>query len=154
MLQPWRATTSHYTLMARNAHNPKRRIAPLGSYDIDRLFSVARYVGSAHHKTRPADYGFNPPTAPRPHKSVGDDLRIVKRREASELLRSGIAWGMVSRYSVNGLPKYIWAVDDTGEVYEAKLDGNQEYHGYRLRADDGAMRRLVMKEWRLRCETG
>lgn len=138
--------------MARNSSNPKRRIAPLGSYDIDRLLRDARYVGSALHKTRPADYGFTPPTAPRPHKSVCDDIRIVKHREASELLRSGIALGMVSRYRVMGLPKYIWAVDVAGEVYEAKLDANHCYHGYRLRADERAMRRLVMREWKRRCQ--
>ena len=94
----------------------------MGPCGLDRLLRRARYVGSAHHKTRPADYCFDPPTAPRPHKSVCDEIRIIKRREASELLRSGIARGMVSRYWIEGLPKYIWAVDDAGEVYEAKLD--------------------------------
>ena len=36
---------------------------------------------------------------------------------------------------------YIWAVDDMGEVYEAKLDGTQGYHGYRLSADERTMRK-------------
>lgn len=150
MVRPWRATDSQGILMARNSNNPKRKIAPLGSCDIERVLRKARYAGSAHHKTRPADYRFDPPTAPRPHKSVCDDIRIIKCREARQLLRSGVARGMVSRYRVEGLPKYIWAVDEAGEVYEAKLDANRGYHGYRLRDNDRAMRKLVMKEWRRR----
>ena len=150
MVRPRRAIDSRGTLVARHSNNPKRRIAPPGSCDLERLRRKARYVGSAHHKTRPADYCFDPPTAPRPHKSVCDDIRIIKCREARRLLRSGIARGMVSRYRVDGLPKYIWAVDEAGEVYEAKLDANRAYHGYRLRNNDQAMRRLVTKEWRRR----
>ena len=59
---------------------------------------------------------------------------------------------MVSSFRINELPKYIWAVDEDGEVYEAKLD-SQGYHGYRLGEDDRAMRRLVLKEWKSRCDT-
>ena len=58
---------------------------------------------------------------------------------------------MVSSFSVKGLPKYIWAVDDMGEVYEAKLDGTQGYHGYRLSADERTMQKIVVKEWKSRC---
>jgi hypothetical protein len=42
-------------------------------------------------------------------------------------------------------PKYIWAVDEAGEVYEAKI-GNGGYHGYRLEAAD-SMRTVVKREW-------
>jgi len=55
---------------------------------------------------------------------------------------------MVSRYcEENGLPKYIWAVDEQGEAYEAKT-GNDGYHGYRLdEASEKIMRELVLIEW-------
>ena len=138
-------------MMARTANNPQRRIAPPGTTDIAVLSRKVRYIGSAHHKKNPADYGFNPPTAPRGNKSLCDGKRIVKWREAFKLLRGGIARGMMSTYCVKGFPKYIWAVDEGGDVYEAKLDGTQGYHGYRLGIDERAMRKLVIKEWRSRC---
>lgn len=109
-----------------------------------------RYIGTGHHKKYPADYCFSPPVAPRPSKSVYDDMRIVKRREAARLFRSGIARGMLSSFAIDRFPKYVWAVDEHGEVYEAKLD-SQGYHGYRLGKGERAMRRLVLKEWKARC---
>ena len=47
------------------------------------------------------------------------------------------------------MPKYVWALDLAGEVYEAKLGRNSRYHGYRLKLDDG-MREWVVDEWGLR----
>ena len=48
---------------------------------------------------------------------------------------------MVSQFSENGVPKYVWSVDLNGDVYEAKTHPNRnfEYHGYRLGEDDRAM---------------
>jgi len=62
----------------------------------------------------------------------------------------------VSPFAPGGVPKYVWAVDAEGEVYEAKTAPNSEtaYHGYRLGDDDADMRQLVRKEWRRRCQTG
>ena len=55
---------------------------------------------------------------------------------------------MVSTYRQGGLPKYVWAVDGDGHVYEAKRDGNSlSYHGYELGEDEEAMKQLVAKEW-------
>lgn len=83
----------------------------------------ARYIGSAHHKSKPADYCFNPPANPRPGKSLCDGLRVIRKIEATRLFRSGIRSEMVSSYvdGNNGLPKYVWAVDKDGEAYEAKM---------------------------------
>ena len=137
--------------MKRKGNNPKRRIANLGFFterELGGLASAAQYKGSAHHKTRPADYGFEPPVAPRPSKSICDGKRVIRRNEAQGLLRAGIRLGMVSTRLEGDWPKYVWAVDDSGEVYEAKLGHDQlRYHGYRLAEDDGAMREWVMEEW-------
>ena len=135
----------------RDSPNPKRRIAPQGSYDRAILRNLY-YIGSNLHKKHPADYDFTPPVAPRASKSVCDDKRIVKRAEATRLFRSGIARRMMSSYSIDEFPKYIWAVDRYGEVYEAKL-GSEGYHGYRLGKDERAMCRRVLKEWKARCNT-
>lgn len=133
------------------SNNPKRRIAKLGYFserELDGLASVAHYEGSAHHKTRPADYGFTPPVAPRYSKCLCDGSRVVSRDEAQQLLLAGIRHGMVSRHFKGDLPKYVWAVDDAGEVYEAKLGGHngRQYHGYQLPRVD-VMYKQVKAEW-------
>lgn len=133
-------------------NNPKRRIARPGAIDRQRLEALAGalvYVGSALHKTKPGDYGFQPSTAPRPGKNVCDDLRVILRAEAERLFSVGILRGMTS-VPAEGEPgpKFVWAVDESGEAYEAKV-GNGGYHGYRLRHDD-AMRDVVIEAWNRR----
>ena len=128
--------------MKTRGNNPKRRIVPTGYFSQAELagFAVrARYEGSALHKLKPADYGFHPPANPRASKSACDDIRIIKRREASDLLKAAFARGMVSACEPQALPKYAWAVDADREAYEAKL-GREGYHGYRLGEDDREMR--------------
>ena len=142
----------------RQGNNPKRRIVPrdaLDPEDLGRLAREARYVGSAHHKSKLADYRFTPPVNPRPNKSLCDGKRIVKKREAKELFRRGLSRGMVSRYPKNGFPKYVWAVDQDGEVYEAKAGGDgRSYHGYALNADgERDLCRWVITEWNARAGT-
>src|SRR5713101_1111011 len=139
-------------MKARQGSNPKRRIAPSGRLDAEGRKSLAAkltYVGSAHHKTKPGDYGFDPPVSPRPWKSICDGLRVVLLAEARDLFHRGILSGMFSEFPGGGVPKYVWAVDAEGEVYEAKI-GSNDYHGYRLEEAD-AMRRVVLKEWAKRC---
>ena len=137
--------------MKRKANNPKRRIAKLGFFterELDGWASTARYEGSPHHKIRPADYGFEPQVAPRPSKSICDGKRAIRKDEAQELLRVGIRLGVASPHRTGDWPKYVWAVDGDGEVYEAKLGHDRlRYHGYRLAEDDSAMREWVITEW-------
>ncbi len=139
-------------MAARQGNNPKRRIAPADRLDAgERAVLAARvaYTGSAIHKRQPGDYGFHPPTNPRPWKSLCDDRRLVLRQEAAELLRRGVMAGMFSSFADDDLPKYVWAVDGDEAVYEAKLD-RSGYHGYRL-DDDDDFGHLVLKEWGRRC---
>lgn len=137
--------------MKYQGNNPKRRIAKQGHYtarELDEFASTAQYGGSAHHKLHPGGYGFVPPAAPRPSKSVCDGKRPVAPHEATGLLREAMRRGMVSSHVDGTWPKYAWAVDEAGEVYEAKLghDGRR-YHGYRLAEDDAAMREWALAEW-------
>ncbi len=140
----------------RQGNRPDRRIADedlLSREARDALAARIRYVGIAHHKLRPGDYDFEPPFNPRPSKAVCDDLGPILIDKAKALFREGIRLGMVSPYSDDGVPKYVWAVDGNDEVYEAKTrpEGDVEYHGYRLSDDDRDMRRHVLKEWKRRC---
>ena len=55
----------------------------------------------------------------------------------------------IARHGYYTEQEYAWALDNQGEVYEAKLgDDMRSYHGYRLREDERAMREWVVKEWK------
>lgn len=74
--------------------------------------------------------------------------------EATDLMRQGVLLGMVSRFNDGDVPKYIWAVDAGGDVYEAKTrpESGLDYHGYRLGDDEREMRKYILKEWKRRCQ--
>lgn len=142
----------------RQSNRPDRRLIPVDQLDCNVLknfLQTLRYVGSANHKRGPGDYKFQPPSNPRPTKSLCDDLRPVLKKEAILLFRRGIANGMVSGFTADTFPKYVWVVDDSGEVFEAKAKPGQEpaYHGYRLGDDDQDMRNLIKSEWMTRCQS-
>ncbi len=143
----------------RQGNRPDRRVVSIGSLstqEIEGLIVRMRYVGSAVHKLSPGDYGFIPSCSPRPSKSSCDEIRTILKGEATELFRQGIAAGMVSKIDDGGVPKYVWAVDEHGEVYEAKTkperaERGADYHGYRVGDDERDMRRYILDEWGRRC---
>jgi hypothetical protein len=140
----------------REGNRPDRRLADEAAVNAatrQRLLETLQYVGSANHKLHPGNYGFQPPQNPRPSKSPCDALRSILLEEATALFRRGIELGMVSTIINDGVPKYVWAVDDAGEVYEAKTrpEHEVEYHGYRVGPDETDMRTYILKEWRRRC---
>jgi hypothetical protein len=139
----------------RQSNRPDRRFAAAGSLpagELQRLAQLLRYEGDPRHKVSPGDYGFVPPVNPRPTKSACDDLGPVLLGQALALFRSGVAAGMVSPFAPGSTPKYVWAVDAAGEVYEAKTKPpGIVYHGYRLGDDERDMRRYILVEWRRRC---
>ena len=67
-------------------------------------------------------------------------------------MRRGISRGAVSELAYDGFPKFIWCVDEDGEVYEAKTDPSTlgVYHGYRLEEEDD-LRDYVRDIWKQRC---
>ena len=141
----------------REGNRTDRRVLPMdGSSVADRINLIARvsYVGSAHHKRRPGDYGFQPPVNPRPNKDVCDakGKKQVLLAEARTLFEVGIQKGMFSQPTENGLPKYVWSIDELGDVFESKSrpEREAEYHGYRLGDDEAHMRRYVLAEWKIR----
>jgi hypothetical protein len=146
------------TSKKREGNRPDRRILPDKATNHDerrRLLEAMRYGGSANHKLRPGDYALEPPANPRATKSVCDDLRPLLAGEARTLFTHGVLLGMLSAFAPGSVPKYVWAVDERDEVYEAKTRPETEsvYHGYRLGDDEKAMRARVLAEWRERCKT-
>jgi len=140
----------------REGNRPDRRYAPEGSFsraELEQLSNRLHYGGSANHKLHPGDYGFVPSINPRPAKSLCDDHRVLTLAQAKRLFEAGMIAGMVSAFDQPGTPKYIWAVDSDGEVYEAKAKPpDTVYHGYRLGDDEEAMRRYILAEWGRRCQ--
>ena len=138
----------------RQGNNPKRRIAAEGTLNEQKLKDLlrsVRYKGSSLHKKNHADYDLEPPANARSNKSLCDGIRAVRIKEATKLFKNGLKRGMVSTFRHGACPKYVWAVDEDGEAYEAKLDGDgQNYHGYRLGDDDKTMRQYVIDEWKKR----
>jgi hypothetical protein len=139
----------------REGNRPDRRYAPAGSFSRSELEELSRrlcYGGSSNHKLHPGDYGFVPSINPRPAKSLCDDHRVLTLANAVHLFRAGIVVGMVSPFDQGGTPKYVWAVESDGEVYESKTKPpDTVYHGYRLGEDEIAMRRYILDEWGRRC---
>ncbi len=144
-----------YIVVKRRARTPGRRIVAQSGISPDwfrRFEAQAIYVGSAYHKRRPEDYGFDPPASPRPNKSLCDGNTRLRHSEAWALFRQGLRRGMISRVDEYGLPKYVWAVDRDGRVFEAiRSRGSTKYHGYELGDDDRPMKKIVKKAWRSRC---
>lgn len=143
-------------IRGRQGNRPDRRWVQAGTYtkqELEDLVARVSYTGSSLHKLTPGNYGFVPPTNPRPTKSPCDDRRSVLKEEASALMVAGVRAGMVSAFAGEGVPKYIWAVDDDGEVYEAKTSPGQEtaYHGYRLGDDEKHLKKMILQEWKQRC---
>lgn len=68
------------------------------------------------------------------------------------MLRAGILEGMISDFFFGEYPKFVWYVDNAGEVFEAKTDPafRGTYHGYRLEEDDD-MRAHIKSVWKQRC---
>lgn len=142
--------------MPREGNDPRRRIAEAAAFTLEerrQLAGRAKYIGSGYHKRFPAVYQFDPTTGPRPSKSLCDGKRVVPKEEAAQLLRNGVLRGMFSEPFIQGYPKYIWSVDEKGEVYEAKTHPNDhgQYHGYRLE-DHDPMRRRILNAWQERAK--
>ena len=141
----------------RHSNDPRRHLLPgdaLSDDDRELLVSQTRYRGSGLHKRNPDEYPFDEPCTLRQNKTLCDQLRPIDFREARELFAEGIRRGMVSRTMMDGLPVFVWAVDDHGEAYEAKPgDDSRVYHGYPLGPRDGVFPDLVRREWKKRART-
>lgn len=130
------------------------RLAPPPSDDrkavLAELARNAHYSGNSVHKKNPGDFGLDPPSAPRPNKSLCDAARIFKRAEAVRLLREGIRRGTVSvQEEEGGWARVVWAVTEDGIILEARSDRSPpgSYHGYPLLSGN-PMEKEVTRRWK------
>lgn len=137
-------------LKTRRGFNPKRKIAEtVCSTRIERLVACVTYGGNPEHKRNPGDFGLTPPATPRAHKTLCDQVGIVKKQVALDLLKRGIRAGLVSQQEHNGFPQNIWSVDDDGNPLEAQLENVEKgtYHGYPIPQSD-PFREKVLEIWK------
>ena len=114
----------------------------------DKLIAEVRYGGNPEHKRNPRDFGLNPPSRPRPDKTLCEDVAVNTKAQALELLREGVKKGLVSRQMRGAYPQNIWSVTDEGEPLEAQLDNEEQgsYHGYPMPQSD-PFRDQVLQLW-------
>jgi hypothetical protein len=134
----------------RKGFNPKRCLAPPGSWPADKRIEMAekvQYTGNPQHKSKPNDYNLRPPVSPRPGKTLCDALGEFPKQRAEELLRHGLTRGMVSVQERGGWPQNVWAVFE-GNAFESQLENHEQgtYHGYPMPVEDD-FRKLVLAEW-------
>ncbi len=139
-----------------SGYNPKRRVAPADRWSPDEREARARdvgYGGNPEHKLHPNDYGLQPPTSPRPGKSLCDAERQFPKADAERILAEGVRRGLVSVRMRGDWPQNVWSVDD-GVPFEAQLEnaGRGIYHGYPMPEED-IFREIVIREWNARGRT-
>ncbi len=112
----------------------------------EHLAKEARYNGNPEHKRNPGDFGLDPPSSPRPGKTLCDVVNIHSQAAALALLRTGLTKGVFSVQERSGWPQAVWAVTDDGEPLEAQLERDGIYHGYPMPQDD-PFREAVLARW-------
>lgn len=138
-------------ILRRRTFNPKRRFYPVEALrarqeTLSAQIGKVRYSGNPEHKRNPGDYGLKPPSAPRPGKTLCDQVEIYSRTEALALLRDGLLRGTFSVQERDGWPQNVWAVTSRGEPLEAQLEGQGVYHGYPM-AEADPFREQVLDRW-------
>ena len=108
--------------------------------DIGALVDDVRYHGSEYHcAQKPQQW------MPQKTKCPED----IDDAQALMLLRKGMKFGVFSANLDGRWPKQVWAVDDSGRVYEAQLTNREvgEYHGYPMASGD-KFARIIAEKWR------
>lgn len=134
-----------------NQFNPKRRLKACDAHELARLAALAdrvQYGGNPEHKKNPGDFGLTPPADPRPGKSLCDGIGVFTRFEALELLKAGLAKGLISDRFVGDWPKNIWSMTAQGRPLEAQLENPDQgtYHGYPM-PDSDPFASVVAQRW-------
>jgi hypothetical protein len=137
--------------MARRSFNPKRRIrsSPVERELLEALARRVRYGGNPEHKVNPGDFGLEPPSSPRPDKTLCDGTGIFERSTALALLQEGIRRSLISVQERDGLPQNVWAVTPEGIPLEAQLENQATatYHGYPMPPGDPLGSEIV-RRWK------
>lgn len=140
--------------LRRRTFNPKRRFCPEETLQarqeaLSKRVGSLRYTGNPEHKRNPGDFGLQPPSGPRPGKTLCDKVEIYSRADALALLLAGVQRGTFSAQERDGWPQNVWAVTGKGEPLEAQREGPGVYHGYPMPEAD-PFREKVLAGWACR----
>jgi len=110
----------------------------------------ARYIGNPVHKKYPGDFDLDPPSNPRPDKTLCDKVNILKIEEASRLLKEAFRRGLISQAKAQNSdiwPKHVWAMTEEGHPVEAVYD-DHGYHGYPIPDARTPLYEEIVKRWK------
>ncbi len=116
----------------RRRHPQPRKIHAPPAADLDRVASLAEYVGSPEHKDIPSFAGH-----PRLRADASCCPRgLADQRAINEWLRSAIRRGAIGSPWEGDFPRYVWYKHDN-MVFEGRLvnRGAGTYKGYPLDSD-------------------
>lgn len=84
-------------------------------------------------------------------KTLCDGTGTNTQEASEDLLREAFRRGMVSQQAGQRWPQNVWAVDESGEVYQANLTNSAtgEYHGFPIR-NEGRFLAHIRAEWAAR----
>jgi hypothetical protein len=84
-------------------------------------------------------------------KTLCDGAGTNTQESSEKLLREAFRRGMVSQQARQTWPHKVWAVDQSGEVYQANLTNSAtgEYHGFPIR-NEGRFLAHIRAEWTAR----
>lgn len=142
-------------MIERSSDNQKRELRSPVPSEAERAALASRlgYAGSAKHKLEPRAFGLHP--APRAEDDSLCDAHAGFRPEdmpqALPLLRRGVSAGLIGHNDKLGDPSILWAVDDRGWIYEARITTPTQalYHAYPLLPADAFAKKVIARyrEW-------
>lgn len=130
----------------RDSMRKRRFEENVSEADVQTRFAGITYGGSSKHKALPHLFGLVPSGSAPPDATLCDrDAGFTP----NDMSRIPALLDRARRAHLIG--NLIWTVDDNGWVYELELtnSGQNEHHGYPLRAGDPFVERVfgVFKEW-------
>ena len=128
-------------------------LVPHGEFtpdELERFAQGAIYRSNRNHKRKMFD-GSAGLARLDLDKTLCDGTGTNTRKASENLLREAFRRGMVSQQVRQTWPQNVWAVDESGEVYQANLTNSAtgEYHGFPIRSE-GRFLGHIRAEWAAR----
>jgi hypothetical protein len=138
-------------VVERASDNQKRELRTPAPNAADRATLAARlaYAGSAKHKLKPRAFGLDP--APRDADDTLCDGHAGFTPEdmprALDVLKRGVLAGLIGHNDKQGDPTILWAIDDNGWIYEARITTPTQgiYHAYPLLPADAFAKKVIAR---------
>lgn len=138
-------------VVQRDSENDKRELREPMPSAAQRAALAARvkYEGSAKHKYSPRAFGLKP--APRATDDTMCDVHAqftpADMVRAVAILQRGVMAGLIGHNTKQGDPTILWALDDNGWIYEARITTPTQtlYHGYPVLIGDPFAKKVIAR---------